>query len=94
MSRGTSSIDRVLAVYRDRYLVAIFRDVPGTVTSALRGASPCLEDAVISGEIRAIEDEEKLCELVRASANVDALIDALEQACYAVKFTPASALGT
>ena len=40
MSRGTSSIDRVLAVFLDKYLVAIFRDQAGSITSALRGGEP------------------------------------------------------
>jgi hypothetical protein len=88
MSRGTSSIDRALAVYRDQYLVAIFRDRPGDIASALRGSAPCLQDAVVSGEIKAIEEEETLAALVRASASVDVLIDALEDAGYSVKPTP------
>lgn len=91
MSRGASSVERVLAIYRGNYLVAIFRDAPGIVASALRGAAPVSSDAVVSGEIRSLEEEKTLVGLLARSATVDSLLDALEDAGYRVKPTPSSA---
>lgn len=78
-------------MYRGPYLVAIFRDTPGVIASALRGSAPLLTDAVVSGEIRALEEEKTLADLISRSTSVDSFLDALESAGYLVKPTPSSA---
>ncbi len=82
MSRVRSSTK--LEIRRGNYLVAELWTEPGTISSALRGAKPRLSDALVSGEIHLLEEEETLAEIISKSASVEELSNLLEIEGYSI----------
>jgi len=90
MPRNNRSTERVLAIYRDGFLVAVLRPVPGSVRSSVRGRGDAVRGACVSGESRGIEEEEALAALISGAASAEELAAALAREGYEVKPTPAS----
>lgn len=83
MSRDRFSTEE-LTVYRGNYLVALLSAETGDVASALRGAEPCVVDAVVSGKILVIEEEKKLAALIENAASLEELLELLSAEGYSI----------